>query len=124
MNSSTLVQNSIVGIAIVLLTLTLWWGVMSGKARAQSRVIVANAASLVDAFEFFRSDYDRYPTNLEFSQTTALGTYLSGYPIEKLVSKKCSENYFYDAVSFDTYRFAFCAPQGYSGFAKGWNTIR
>lgn len=122
--SIKVIQNLFVGLSVLLLVLFIWLGINSGRARSQSKAIIANSASLTKALNYFYSDYDRYPSSREFNDQQIMQVYLSKYPPISFITGKCQQSYFYDSPSFDIYKFAFCLPQGYAGFKSEWNTVR
>jgi hypothetical protein len=88
-------QKLIVGAAVFICLLTIFFAFNSGKNRAQSKYVSQNAESLASGLDYFFQDQGRFPTAVEFSNPNIMRDYYSAYPVEDLVSKACPQCFLY-----------------------------
>ncbi len=119
MDKYRIIQTIAVIAAVAALGAVLWAGVRSGQARAQSKLIVGNAQAIAQGVNYFYSDYDRYPTVLEFETSQLMGNYLKPWPDIQFSSSRCSESLGYQNLNFKQYILTVCLPAGYGGLPKG-----
>ena len=121
MDKYRILQTSLVVALVLSLVLVIWLGLNSGHARAQSKLIVLNTEALAQGIGFFQSDYDRYPTELEFETEELMGSYFEPWPVTQFSSDLCNQSIEYKNFRFDEYSLNVCLPSGYRGLPKGYS---
>ncbi len=119
MDKYKILQNSVVVVLALFLLLMIWVGISSGKARAQSKVIVNNAEAIAQGIDYFYSDYDRFPSVLEFQTPELMDSYFEPWPNVEFSGGQCSQSIGYENFRFDEYTLFVCLPAGYKSLPKG-----
>ncbi len=110
-------------VATVLLLISLFFGIRSGKANAQARIVYETADQLVKGLDNFFSDQDRFPDSAEFANPDILLNYFSRLPYNVSFGAACSENFIYKRAGLTGYQLDFCLTEGANGYLKGWNML-
>lgn len=108
----------------VVLLLAVFKGYNSGKANAQSRIILNNAINLATALNYFNNDQERFPSAVEFSaegSRAVMLNYLNSFPPANISGGSCSQSYKYSRDAVGVFKLDFCLPSGVEGFNQGWN---
>lgn len=121
MDKDVVLQNILIGFVVLLVGLSIWVGLRSGKALAQSNLILANTGALAVGLDFFYNDYDRFPSSLEYETPDLMSVYFSKWPPIEFSGKLCARSVSYESSRFNTYSISFCLPAAKDAFAEGLN---
>ena len=121
MDRDKILQNILIGFVVLLVGLSLWFGVKSGQALAQSKLILINAGAVTAGLDFFYNDYGRFPSLLEYETPDLMSVYFSKWPPIEFSGKLCSRSFSYESSRFNEYSVNMCLPTAKDGFLKGIN---
>lgn len=116
-----LLQNGFVTAVVLLVLLCVWIGFRSGKALSQSKLIMANANTLSVGLNYFHSDYDRFPSLLEYQTPNLMAVYFSKWPPMEFDGKLCDGSFEYESSRYNEYVLSVCLPKAKDGGQKGLN---
>lgn len=111
-------------ILVILLALLLWWGFSWGKKAAQSRQIVKDSKTILNALEYFYKDQNRYPSINEFNDQNVMRQYMNNFPPQQYASDSCSKSFDYQNLFRSDYELRICLPKAQGSFKQGWNAIK
>ncbi len=117
-------QNTLIGLAAVVLVVLCAWGWNNGLKASRSKTIIKDARAIQEGFKHFRTDQNRYPTTGEFEQENVMRAYLSNFPPQSFPSEGCEKSFDYYSANPEVYELRICLPKAASGFAAGWNTLK
>ena len=120
-NKIILYACSLIVAAILLLCIS--WGSSSGRSNAQAEIVDADAHQAVLALKYFYQDQGRFPSDQEFTDKNAMGTYFNIYPLPNFPSSVCQQSFIYNRVSPTSYELSFCLVAPTGGDNQGWNKI-
>lgn len=116
------IRVGVVGVVILVCALSVWWGVVGGKQKAQGALIAHNTDQVKQAINFFYRDQDRFPTVAEFSDRGGLGLYLSSQ-LPELSVAGCDKAVSYSILANKQPQLSVCLPRSSGGYKAGINTI-
>lgn len=111
-------------IAVILLALLLFWAFSSGQKAAQSRQIIKDSKTIVNALEYFYQDQNRYPSINEFNDQNVMRQYMNNFPPQQFPSSGCEQSFEYQNSFRSDYELRICLPKAQSSYRVGWNAIK
>lgn len=114
-------QFTFMGLNLVVIGLLCWWGTVNAMKSAQSKALIKDATAIVQGFEYFKKDQNRYPFSSEFDDVEMLREYLTNYPPQQHLSAVCETNFEYFSDSPEAYELRICLPKAAKGFPAGWS---
>jgi hypothetical protein len=123
MSHQRLIQNSIVVVVLIILTLCVWYGFRAGRDIARTRVTATNVASIQQGLEFFYHDQNRYPSLTEYEDSKLMDIYFNNFPPEHFMYETCTPSYQYSTFRQLSFALDFCLPRSMGALVKGKNTI-
>lgn len=122
-STTNFTKNAAIITVAVLLFVSLWLGLSSGKNKAQLAYVTATSEVLDRGLGYFYEDQDRFPTAAEFGNPEVMLQYFTAYPFAQLKSETCSESFIYRRVSQTNFALDICVPTSGNNFRKGWNVL-
>lgn len=119
MDRDSLVQNSIIVFMVLVTMFSIWLGFRSGQRKAQARLFINNAVATSEGLENFYSDFDRFPTGLEFETKSLMINYFNQWPQIAFTNLECGPNLSYANMGFHKYQLNVCLPSKIDGLPKG-----
>ena len=110
-------------VAAVILFLAMAKGLASGRQGAEAETEVETAKNLASGFGYFYSDQNRFPTAVEFADSSVMSWYFNNFPPVAFTSSNCSQNFIYKRISSNNFQLDFCLAAAVSGYQSGWNII-
>jgi hypothetical protein len=110
-------------LAAVILLLAVSKGMGAGQQEAQALATVETAKSLATGFGYFYSDQNRFPSAVEFADSSVMNKYFNNFPPASFVSANCTENFIYKKISDSSYQLDYCLATAVSGYQAGWNVL-
>jgi hypothetical protein len=110
-------------LAAVILFLAVSMGLRAGQQAAEANTVVQTAKNLVAGFQYFYSDQNRYPSAVEFADSSIMDNYFSNFPPADFTSANCNDNFVYKKISDSNFQLDFCLVTAVSGYQSGWNVI-
>ena len=110
-------------LAAVILFLAVAKGLGAGQQAAEAQAEIQTAKNLASGFEYFYGDQNRFPSAVEFADSSVMTTYFNNFPPPNFTSANCDENFVYKNIGDNNFQLDFCLPTALSGYQAGWNTI-
>lgn len=119
MDRDSLVQNLAIVLMVFVTMFSVWLGFKSGQRKAQANLFMNNAIATSQGLENFYSDFDRFPTGLEFETKSLMINYFNYWPQVVFDNLACGPNLAYANLGFHKYQLNVCLPSKANGLAKG-----
>lgn len=116
-------QNVFIGINLLVIGLLSWWGVVNAIKSAQSKTVIKDGQAIVQGFEYFKKDQNRYPFTSEFGNVELLKEYFINYPPKEHLSSTCQRNFEYFSDTANQYELRICLPKSAKGYPEGWSVF-
>jgi hypothetical protein len=113
------IRLTILGVVLVLFVTACTYGFFAGRALARSELTVNQVRNVVKALNYFYSDQDRYPGQIEFAEPSIMRTYLTSVPAIQVLSTECPRPYAYETFDRKAYTVTFCVSRAFDGWAAG-----
>ncbi len=124
MNLKSLFKGLAVFVLVLTFVMVIWQGMESARKTVQAEVITANIKALTNGLDFFYSDFDRFPTVVEFQKIELMQNYFTMFPPTDIKSKNCDAKSFeYKRPEANSYEIYFCLPVERQNFKTGWNKL-
>jgi hypothetical protein len=117
-------HNVLIAVLILVIAGLLVWTWSNGNQAAKSKAIIKDTKAMVQGFDYFHQDQNRYPTTGEFTDNNLMRMYISNFPPQAFTTSTCPETYDYYSAAPDSYVLRFCLPKGVSGYRAGWNLVK
>ena len=110
-------------LAAVILFLAIIKGLGAGQQAAEAQVEIQTAKNLASGFQYFYGDQNRFPSAVEFADSSVMAAYFNNFPPANFISANCNENFVYKNISDKNFQLDFCLPTAVGGYQAGWNVI-
>lgn len=116
-------QNVFIVINLLIIGLLSWWGVVNAIKSAKSKALIKDGQTIVQGFEYFKKDQNRYPFTSEFGNVELLKEYLTNYPATERLTVTCEKNFEYFSNTANQYELRICLPKAAKGYPVGWSVF-
>lgn len=114
-------QNTFIGLIVLVILLLCFWGTVNAIKSAQSKSLIRDGQSIVQGFEYYKKDQNRYPFTSDFSNVDMLKEYINRFPPKQYLTATCETNFEYFSDSPESYELRICLPKGAKGLPAGWS---
>jgi hypothetical protein len=118
------VQKVLVGLALFCLLLAVVMGVVRGRHNAQADFVLRQVATTQQGLQYFYNDHSRFPTTVEFADTSTMARYFSTAGTTEPAIRGCSDPLLeYASDSQKSYQISFCLPVARGAYPAGVSVI-